>query len=127
MATALGPRRCLAKYEIHFFIFSSLSFSGYITNQYNDHLPVGLPTQLVRALYRKEFPTKLARNKTTRTVNYTDQSDAVSIIHPVLIIFVFMMNFSSLGVLSRLGRAVKHRRIWQPFLIARRHMKFIAK
>ena len=42
------------------------------------------------------------------------QSDAVSTIHAVLIIFVSMMNFSSLGVLAGLGRAGKRRRIWRP-------------
>ena len=42
------------------------------------------------------------------------QSEAVSTIHPVLIIFVSMMNFSSLGELAQLGRAVKHRRMWRP-------------
>ena len=46
------PSRCLAKYEIHIFVISSSSFPGYITNQYNDHLPVSLLAQLVRALHR---------------------------------------------------------------------------
>ena len=34
---------------IHNFIFN---FPGYMTNQFNDQLPVGLIAQLVRALYR---------------------------------------------------------------------------
>ena len=39
-------------YEFHIFITSSSSFHGYITNQFNDLLPVGLLTQLVvRALH----------------------------------------------------------------------------
>ena len=36
-------------YETHNFIFI---FPGYITNQFNDQLPVGLLAQLVRALHR---------------------------------------------------------------------------
>ena len=52
MAVALRPRRCLAKYEIHIFVISSSSFPGYIANQNNDHLPVSLLAQLVRALRR---------------------------------------------------------------------------
>ena len=36
-------------YEIHIF---ELRNAGYITNQFNDQLPVGLLAQLVRALHR---------------------------------------------------------------------------
>ena len=37
------------KIYIHNFIFI---FPGYITNQFNDQLPIGLLAQLVRALHR---------------------------------------------------------------------------
>ena len=36
----------------HIFITSSSSIHGFITNQFNDLLPVGLVAQLVRALHR---------------------------------------------------------------------------
>ena len=42
-------KESLKKSYIHNFIFI---FPGYITNQFNDQLPVGLLAQLVRALYR---------------------------------------------------------------------------
>ena len=39
-------------YDFHIFITSSSSFHGFITNQFNDLLRVGLLAQLVRALHR---------------------------------------------------------------------------
>ena len=39
-------------YDFHIFITSSSSFHGFITNQFNDLLPVGLLAQLVRALHQ---------------------------------------------------------------------------
>ena len=38
--------------DFHIFITSSSSFHGFITNQFNDLLPVGLVAQLIRALHR---------------------------------------------------------------------------
>jgi len=47
-------------HEIHIFIISSFIFPGYITDQFNDQLPVGLLAQLVRALYRyREDPARI--------------------------------------------------------------------
>ena len=37
--------------EAHIFTISYFIFPGYITNQFNDHFPVGLLAQLVRALH----------------------------------------------------------------------------
>ena len=39
-------------YDCHIFITSSSSFHRFITNQFNDLLPVGLLAQLARALHR---------------------------------------------------------------------------
>ena len=39
-------------YDSHIFITSSPSFHGFITNQFNDLLPVGLVAQLIRVLHR---------------------------------------------------------------------------
>ena len=39
-------------YNFHIFVTSSSSFHGFITNQFNDLLPVGLLAQWVRALHR---------------------------------------------------------------------------
>ena len=39
-------------YDFHIFITSSSSFHEFITNQFNDLLPVGLLAQWVRALHR---------------------------------------------------------------------------
>ena len=46
---SLKATKCSPISYIHNFIFI---FPGYITNQFNDQLPVGLIAQLVRALHR---------------------------------------------------------------------------
>ena len=54
LSRALFPTAFLgiAVYDFHIFITSSSSFHRFITNQFNDLLPVGLLAQLVRALHR---------------------------------------------------------------------------
>ena len=54
LSRALFPTAFLgiAVYDFHIFITSSSSFHGFIMNQFNDLLPVGLLAQLVRVLHR---------------------------------------------------------------------------
>ena len=54
LSRALFPTAFLgiAVYDFHIFITSSSSFYGFIMNQFNDLLPVGLLAQLVRVPHR---------------------------------------------------------------------------